>query len=142
MPSRERECGGRKGIHANKLASTQITDSICFWSARQNVLYLLLVLWLLPKLCPASSQLLFLCPLTSSFCLCQVNGVNIQGLKHSEVVALIRAAGEEVRLLVVDQETDELFHRLGITPASNNVKGQIARTHTHTQLSLLSRQNV
>ncbi|XP_037618019.1 Na(+)/H(+) exchange regulatory cofactor NHE-RF2 [Sebastes umbrosus] len=54
--------------------------------------------------------------------LVEVNGVNIQGLKHSEVVALIRAAGEEVRLLVVDQETDELFHRLGITPASNQVK--------------------
>uniref|UniRef100_A0A8C9YW55 Na(+)/H(+) exchange regulatory cofactor NHE-RF n=1 Tax=Sander lucioperca TaxID=283035 RepID=A0A8C9YW55_SANLU len=35
-----------------------------------------------------------------------VNGVNIEGLRHSEVVLLIRAGGEEVRLLVVDQETD------------------------------------
>ncbi|XP_067354069.1 Na(+)/H(+) exchange regulatory cofactor NHE-RF2 isoform X2 [Channa argus] len=52
----------------------------------------------------------------------KVNGVNIEGLKHSDVVGLIRAGGEEARLLVVDQETDELFHRLGITPSTSNVK--------------------
>ncbi|XP_040000978.1 Na(+)/H(+) exchange regulatory cofactor NHE-RF2 [Xiphias gladius] len=54
--------------------------------------------------------------------LVEVNGVNIEGLRHSEVVALIRAGGQEVRLLVVDQETDELFHRLGITPTASHVK--------------------
>ncbi|KAF1394875.1 hypothetical protein PFLUV_G00005670 [Perca fluviatilis] len=54
--------------------------------------------------------------------LVEVNGVNIEGLRHSEVVLLIRAGGEEVRLLVVDQETDELFHRLGITPNTSHVK--------------------
>ncbi|XP_076584925.1 NHERF family PDZ scaffold protein 2 [Chaetodon auriga] len=54
--------------------------------------------------------------------LVEVNGVNIEGLRHSEVVALIRAGGEEVRLLVVDPETDELFHRLGITPTTSHVK--------------------
>ncbi|XP_078133822.1 NHERF family PDZ scaffold protein 2 [Sander vitreus] len=54
--------------------------------------------------------------------LVEVNGVNIEGLKHSEVVLLIRAGGEEVRLLVVDQETDKLFHRLGITPNTSHVK--------------------
>uniref|UniRef100_A0A3Q3IXS9 PDZ domain-containing protein n=1 Tax=Monopterus albus TaxID=43700 RepID=A0A3Q3IXS9_MONAL len=42
----------------------------------------------------------------------EVNGVNIEGLTHSEVVALIKSGREEVRLLVVDQEMDELFHRL------------------------------
>ncbi|XP_031720708.1 LOW QUALITY PROTEIN: Na(+)/H(+) exchange regulatory cofactor NHE-RF2 [Anarrhichthys ocellatus] len=52
----------------------------------------------------------------------EVNGVNIEGLRHSEVVALIRAGGGEVRVLVVDQETDELFHRLGITPTISHVK--------------------
>lgn len=52
----------------------------------------------------------------------EVNGVNIEGLRHSEVVALIRAEGEEVRILAVDQETDELFHRLGITPTISHVK--------------------
>ncbi|XP_040891975.1 Na(+)/H(+) exchange regulatory cofactor NHE-RF2-like [Toxotes jaculatrix] len=54
--------------------------------------------------------------------LVEVNGVNIEGLRHSEVVALIRSGGDEVRLLVVDQETDELFHRLGITPTASHVK--------------------
>ncbi|KAK9539788.1 hypothetical protein VZT92_002287 [Zoarces viviparus] len=53
----------------------------------------------------------------------EVNGVNIEGLRHSEVVALIRAEGaEEVRILAVDRETDELFHRLGITPTISHVK--------------------
>ncbi|XP_035516510.1 Na(+)/H(+) exchange regulatory cofactor NHE-RF2-like [Morone saxatilis] len=54
--------------------------------------------------------------------LVEVNGVNIEGLRHSEVVAFIRAGGEEVRLLVVDQETDELFHRLGLTPTTSHDK--------------------
>uniref|UniRef100_A0A3Q2P816 Na(+)/H(+) exchange regulatory cofactor NHE-RF n=1 Tax=Fundulus heteroclitus TaxID=8078 RepID=A0A3Q2P816_FUNHE len=48
----------------------------------------------------------------------EVNGVNTKGLRHSEVVALIRSKGDEVSLLVVDQETDELFRRLGITPTT------------------------
>uniref|UniRef100_A0A667ZJQ1 Na(+)/H(+) exchange regulatory cofactor NHE-RF n=1 Tax=Myripristis murdjan TaxID=586833 RepID=A0A667ZJQ1_9TELE len=55
-----------------------------------------------------------------------VNGVNIEGLRHSEVVAIIREGGQETHLLVVDQETDELFRTLGIQPTSSHVKGQIA----------------
>uniref|UniRef100_A0A669BTL9 PDZ domain-containing protein n=1 Tax=Oreochromis niloticus TaxID=8128 RepID=A0A669BTL9_ORENI len=42
----------------------------------------------------------------------EVNGVTTEGLRHSEVVGLIRAAGDEVRLLVVDQETDDFIHSL------------------------------
>lgn len=93
---------------------------------------LLLVLWLLPNLCPAYclSVIFFLnpFPLLSvssdvSFSPSQVNGVNIQGLRHSEVVALIKAGGEEVRLLVVDPETDELFHTLGLTPTTSHDTG-------------------
>nr|XP_061844141.1 Na(+)/H(+) exchange regulatory cofactor NHE-RF2-like [Nerophis lumbriciformis] len=53
--------------------------------------------------------------------LVEVNGVNIECLRHTEVVALIRAEEREVRLLVVDQETDDLFHRLGITPTARHV---------------------
>ena len=59
--------------------------------------------------------------------------MNIEGLRHSEVVAFIRAGGEEVRLLVVDPETDELFHRLGITPTTSHEKGSIV----HTQIFVL-----
>ncbi|XP_051940967.1 Na(+)/H(+) exchange regulatory cofactor NHE-RF2 [Hippocampus zosterae] len=53
--------------------------------------------------------------------LVEVNGMNIEHLRHSEVVAFIKAEEQEVRLLVVDQETDELFHRLGITPSACHV---------------------
>ncbi|XP_015251841.1 PREDICTED: Na(+)/H(+) exchange regulatory cofactor NHE-RF2 isoform X2 [Cyprinodon variegatus] len=52
----------------------------------------------------------------------EVNGVNIRGLRHSEVVALIKSRGDEVCLLVVDQETDELFQRLGINPTAAHIK--------------------
>lgn len=73
--------------------------------------------------------------------LSQVNGVNIDGLRHSEVVALIRAGGEEVRLLVVDQETDELFQRLGISPTTSHVQGLTVHSrlmHTHTHITLFT----
>lgn len=53
-----------------------------------------------------------------------MNGVNLEGLRHSEVVALIKG-GEEVRLLVVDQETDELFLTLGLPPTISHEKGQL-----------------
>lgn len=70
----------------------------------------------------------------------QVNGVNTKGLRHSEVVALIRSRGDEVSLLVVDQETDELFRRLGITPTITHTKGQpnppaLTRNSTETMLN-------
>uniref|UniRef100_A0A8C6P970 Na(+)/H(+) exchange regulatory cofactor NHE-RF n=1 Tax=Nothobranchius furzeri TaxID=105023 RepID=A0A8C6P970_NOTFU len=56
----------------------------------------------------------------------EVNGVNTGGLKHSQVVALIKSRKEEVHLLVVNQETDELFHTLGIIPTIAHIKGQTA----------------
>uniref|UniRef100_A0A3Q0RVS5 Na(+)/H(+) exchange regulatory cofactor NHE-RF n=1 Tax=Amphilophus citrinellus TaxID=61819 RepID=A0A3Q0RVS5_AMPCI len=52
----------------------------------------------------------------------EVNGVTTEGLRHSEVVGLIRAAGDKVHFLVVDQETDELFNRLGIIPTISHLK--------------------
>ncbi|KAG8015184.1 Na(+)/H(+) exchange regulatory cofactor NHE-RF2 [Nibea albiflora] len=73
--------------------------------------------------------------------LVEVNGVNIDGLRHSEVVALIRVGGGEVRLLVVDRETDKLFHRLGLTPTTIQEKG-LTHLQIYTQLSLVSRPNV
>uniref|UniRef100_A0A8C7XAS1 Na(+)/H(+) exchange regulatory cofactor NHE-RF n=1 Tax=Oryzias sinensis TaxID=183150 RepID=A0A8C7XAS1_9TELE len=56
----------------------------------------------------------------------EVNGVNIGGLRHSEVVELIKSRGHEVRLLVVDQETDELFRRLQITPTGKHITGGVS----------------
>ncbi|XP_034046853.1 Na(+)/H(+) exchange regulatory cofactor NHE-RF2 isoform X3 [Thalassophryne amazonica] len=46
----------------------------------------------------------------------KVNGVNIEGMRHAEVVAFIKNGGDETRLLVVDPETDEHFKRMGVVP--------------------------
>lgn len=102
------------GIYANKRGSAQATD-FCPASVSAAVkasFYRLLLLW-----CHFSPP--------------QVNGVNIEGLRHSEVVALIKAGQEGVRLLVVDLETDELYLRLGLPPAASQGKGPPARSLTH-----------
>ncbi|KAK1886526.1 Na(+)/H(+) exchange regulatory cofactor NHE-RF2 [Dissostichus eleginoides] len=52
----------------------------------------------------------------------EVNGMNISTLRHSEVVALIREGGGEVRFLVVDQETYDFFQIIRITPTVSHVK--------------------
>lgn len=54
--------------------------------------------------------------------LVEVNGVNIEGMRHAEVVAFIKKGGDETWLLVVDPETDEYFKRRGIVPAVSHVK--------------------
>lgn len=54
--------------------------------------------------------------------LIEVNGVNIEGMRHAEVVAFIKNAGNDTRLLVVDPDTDEHFKKMGITPTSIHVK--------------------
>ncbi|XP_066497605.1 Na(+)/H(+) exchange regulatory cofactor NHE-RF2 [Hoplias malabaricus] len=55
--------------------------------------------------------------------LIEVNGVNIENMRHAEVVAFIKRGGDETRLLVVDPDTDEHFKKLGITPNNSHVKG-------------------
>jgi len=54
----------------------------------------------------------------------QVNGINVEGLRHSEVVSHIKARESEARLLVVDPETDEYFKKLGVTPTEEHTKGE------------------
>lgn len=54
----------------------------------------------------------------------QVNGQNVEGLRHAEVVARIKAREDEARLLVVDPETDEHFKRLRVTPTEDHVEGR------------------
>ncbi|XP_033285043.1 Na(+)/H(+) exchange regulatory cofactor NHE-RF2 isoform X4 [Orcinus orca] len=55
--------------------------------------------------------------------LIEVNGQNVEGLRHVEVVASIKAREDEARLLVVDPETDEHFKRLRVTPTEEHVEG-------------------
>nr|XP_015801270.2 Na(+)/H(+) exchange regulatory cofactor NHE-RF2 [Nothobranchius furzeri] len=54
--------------------------------------------------------------------LVEVNGVNIEGMKHSEVVAFIKKMGEETWLLVVDPDTDEHFKTMGVVPTVSHIK--------------------
>ncbi|KAL2087011.1 hypothetical protein ACEWY4_018070 [Coilia grayii] len=54
--------------------------------------------------------------------LVEVNGMNIEHLTHSEVVAVIRRGGKETTLLVVDPDTDQLFKRLSITPTNKHLE--------------------
>ncbi|XP_072299574.1 Na(+)/H(+) exchange regulatory cofactor NHE-RF2 [Eucyclogobius newberryi] len=54
--------------------------------------------------------------------LVEVNGVNIEGMRHADVVAFIKRGGDETWLLVVDLPTDQHFKRRGITPTLSHVK--------------------
>ncbi|KAJ8251520.1 hypothetical protein GJAV_G00222230 [Gymnothorax javanicus] len=66
----------------------------------------------------------------------QVNGVNIESMRHSEVVAFIKSGGEETRLLVVDPDTDAHFKKLGIIPTESHVKDYEAQPVTNGSPSL------
>ncbi|XP_037670115.1 Na(+)/H(+) exchange regulatory cofactor NHE-RF2 isoform X2 [Choloepus didactylus] len=57
--------------------------------------------------------------------LIEVNGQNVEGLRHAEVVARIKAREDEARLLVVDPETDEHFKRLQVTPTEEHMQGPL-----------------
>lgn len=49
----------------------------------------------------------------------EVNGVNIEQEKHSDVIARIKAIPGETRLLVVDKATDNYYKEKGITVSSS-----------------------
>ncbi|XP_070566295.1 Na(+)/H(+) exchange regulatory cofactor NHE-RF1-like [Ptychodera flava] len=53
----------------------------------------------------------------------EVNGVNIERENHSQVVARIRAGGNETTLLVVDKATDNFYKGKGITVKVDMVDG-------------------
>ncbi|XP_070617070.1 Na(+)/H(+) exchange regulatory cofactor NHE-RF2 isoform X1 [Erythrolamprus reginae] len=57
--------------------------------------------------------------------LVEVNGINVEGMKHSEVVARIKSRENETRLMVVDPATDEHFKKRGVVPAEEHVRGGI-----------------
>ncbi|XP_031717772.1 Na(+)/H(+) exchange regulatory cofactor NHE-RF1 [Anarrhichthys ocellatus] len=55
----------------------------------------------------------------------QVNSLSVEGKTHSEVVAAIKAGGKEVRLLVVDPDTDTFFRRCRVAPALDHLSGPL-----------------
>lgn len=69
--------------------------------------------------------------LTSPQIYSQVNDINVEGMKHTEVVSHIKSKENEAKLLVVDPETDEYFKKLGVTPTEEHVRGQPSCPRTH-----------
>ncbi|XP_047428539.1 Na(+)/H(+) exchange regulatory cofactor NHE-RF1 [Mugil cephalus] len=55
----------------------------------------------------------------------QVNSVSVEGKTHSDVVAIIKAGGNETRMLVVDPETDAFFKRCRVTPTTEHLTGPL-----------------
>ncbi|KAJ4939740.1 hypothetical protein JOQ06_029177 [Pogonophryne albipinna] len=54
-----------------------------------------------------------------------VNGVSVKDMQHSEVVAAIKAGGEETSLLVVDAETEEFFKMCDVLPTEEHLSGAL-----------------
>uniref|UniRef100_A0A8C0EAI7 Na(+)/H(+) exchange regulatory cofactor NHE-RF1 n=1 Tax=Bubo bubo TaxID=30461 RepID=A0A8C0EAI7_BUBBB len=55
----------------------------------------------------------------------QVNGVCMEGKQHADVVAAIKAGGDETRLLVVDILTDEFFKKCKVVPSEEHLAGPL-----------------
>nr|XP_013817159.1 PREDICTED: Na(+)/H(+) exchange regulatory cofactor NHE-RF1 [Apteryx mantelli mantelli] len=55
----------------------------------------------------------------------QVNGVCMEGKQHADVVAAIKAGGDETKLLVVDVLTDEFFKKCKVVPSEAHLAGPL-----------------
>ncbi|XP_020015199.1 Na(+)/H(+) exchange regulatory cofactor NHE-RF1 [Castor canadensis] len=55
----------------------------------------------------------------------EVNGVCMEGKQHGDVVAAIKAGGDEAKLLVVDKETDEFFKKCKVIPSQEHLNGPL-----------------
>lgn len=55
----------------------------------------------------------------------QVNGISVHIMQHSEVVAAIKAGGDETKLLVVDPEADAFFMSCEILPTEEHLTGPL-----------------
>lgn len=71
----------------------------------------------------------------------QVNGKSVVGMSHAEVVAAIKAGGDETSMLVVDEDTDGFFRRCRVLPTEEHLSGRtlrVPRYQHHKQGRLLS----
>ncbi|XP_078061883.1 Na(+)/H(+) exchange regulatory cofactor NHE-RF1-like [Mustelus asterias] len=55
----------------------------------------------------------------------EVNGENVEGKQHSDVVTIIKTGGVETSLLVVDPETDEFFKKCQVLPSVAHLTGPL-----------------
>lgn len=64
----------------------------------------------------------------------EVNGVCMEGKQHGDVVAAIKAGGDETKLLVVDRETDEFFKKCKVTPSKEHLNGPLPEPFTNGEI--------
>ncbi|XP_035036604.1 Na(+)/H(+) exchange regulatory cofactor NHE-RF1 isoform X2 [Hippoglossus stenolepis] len=55
----------------------------------------------------------------------KVNGMLVEGKTHAQVVAAIKAGGNETRLLLVDADTDAFFRRCRVAPTLDHLTGPL-----------------
>lgn len=55
----------------------------------------------------------------------QVNGVSVHGMQHSDVVGAIKSGGDELRLLVVDPDTEAFFYSCQVLPTEEHLTGPL-----------------
>nr|XP_056704444.1 Na(+)/H(+) exchange regulatory cofactor NHE-RF1 [Euleptes europaea] len=55
----------------------------------------------------------------------EVNGLSMEGKQHSDVVAAIKAGGDETKLLVVDSLTDDFFKKCKVLPSEEHLTGSL-----------------
>ncbi|XP_048343960.1 Na(+)/H(+) exchange regulatory cofactor NHE-RF1 [Sphaerodactylus townsendi] len=55
----------------------------------------------------------------------EVNGLSMEGKQHSDVVTAIKAGGDETKLLVVDNLTDEFFKKCKVLPSEEHLAGPL-----------------
>lgn len=64
--------------------------------------------------------------------------MNIEGMRHAEVVAFIKRGGDETWLLVVDPETDEHFKSKGVVPTVSHLRGRTNKVMSYAVTHLMS----
>ncbi|KAG8509632.1 Na(+)/H(+) exchange regulatory cofactor NHE-RF1, partial [Galemys pyrenaicus] len=64
----------------------------------------------------------------------EVNGVCMEGKQHGDVVAAIKAGGDEAKLLVVDKETDEFFKKCKVVPSQEHLNGPLPEPFTNGEI--------
>lgn len=55
----------------------------------------------------------------------EINGKNLEYEKHNAIVAAIKGSGNEVDMLVVDEQTDKFFKELNVVPTADHVSGPL-----------------
>ncbi|KAH0500151.1 Na(+)/H(+) exchange regulatory cofactor NHE-RF1 [Microtus ochrogaster] len=61
----------------------------------------------------------------------EVNGVCMEGKQHGDVVSVIKAGGDEAKLLVVDKETNEFFKKCKVIPSQAHLDGPLPEPFTN-----------